>query len=385
MFADRVDAGRRLAARLQAMTWSDPVVLGLARGGVPVAREVAAALAAPLDVAVARKIGAPGRPELGVGAVTADGPPYYHAGALAELGLTPADLQAESERERAEARRRLRLYRGDRARPAVAGRDVLLVDDGLATGVTARAALGELRAEHPRRLVFAAPVCAPQSAAALRAEGDADEVVCVAAPAVLGAVSRWYRDFTQTLRRRGAGGTARSGASSVGPSGERAAAMSSGHAGRLHVRPHPPARTEPPMTAITAATPTTSTPSRAANVGLWTLQVLLAAVYAFSAFGKLSADPQNVAGFEAMGLGTTGMYLIGSLELAGAIAMFVPRLTGLAALCFVALMTGAVIITWAMMGPSLLVAIPATVGVVAAIVAWGRRDSTRRLVAHLRR
>jgi uncharacterized membrane protein YphA (DoxX/SURF4 family) len=136
------------------------------------------------------------------------------------------------------------------------------------------------------------------------------------------------------------------------------------------------------MTAITT-TPATTT-SRGANAGLWTLQVLLAAVYAFSAFGKLTAEAQNVAGFAAMGLGNTGMYVIGSLELAGAIAMFVPRLTGLAALCFVALMTGAVILTW-LVGGGALVAIPATVGVVAAVVAWGRRDSTRRLVAQLRR
>ena len=135
------------------------------------------------------------------------------------------------------------------------------------------------------------------------------------------------------------------------------------------------------MTATTAPRPTTA---RIANVGLWTLQVLLAAVYAFSAFGKLTAEAQNVAGFEAMGLGTTGMYIIGALELAGAIAMFVPRLTGLATTCFVALMIGAVIITLAI-GGGALAAIPATVGVLAAVVAWGRRDSTRRLVAQLRR
>jgi uncharacterized membrane protein YphA (DoxX/SURF4 family) len=135
------------------------------------------------------------------------------------------------------------------------------------------------------------------------------------------------------------------------------------------------------MTAISAPTPAAS---RIRTAGLWTLQVLLAAVYAFSAFGKLTADAQNVAGFEAMGLGTTGMYIIGALELAGAIAMFVPRLTGLAALCFVALMIGAVIAT-ALVGGGALVAIPATVGVVAAVVAWGRRESTRRLVADLRR
>jgi uncharacterized membrane protein YphA (DoxX/SURF4 family) len=132
------------------------------------------------------------------------------------------------------------------------------------------------------------------------------------------------------------------------------------------------------MTAL--AVPATS---RRTDVTLWVLQVLLAAVYAFSAFGKLTADAQNVEGFEAMGLGTIGMYIIGALELAGAIAMFVPILTGLAAACFVALMIGAVIITWAV-GGGVLVVIPAIVGVVAAVVAWGRRDSTRRLVARLR-
>ena len=139
------------------------------------------------------------------------------------------------------------------------------------------------------------------------------------------------------------------------------------------------------MTAIATPARTASRPtSRAAGAGLWTLQVLLAAVYAFSAYGKLTAEAQNVAGFAAMGLGNTGMYVIGALELAGAIAMFVPALTGLAAACFVALMIGAVIMT-AAIGGGALVAIPATVGVVAAVVAWGRRDSTRRLVARVRR
>jgi len=137
-------------------------------------------------------------------------------------------------------------------------------------------------------------------------------------------------------------------------------------------------------TTTSAATVSTRRPGRVGNAALWTLQVLLAAVYAFSAYGKLTADAQNVAGFEAMGLGTTGLYIIGALELAGAVAMFVPRLTGLAAACFVALMIGAVIITWAM-GGGALVAIPATVGVLAAIVAYGRRESTKALVAQLRR
>jgi putative phosphoribosyl transferase len=198
MFANRADAGARLARRLAEMPWSDPVVLGLARGGVPIAQRVADALGAPLDVAVARKIGAPGRPEFGVGAVTADGPPHYDERTLAALGLTPDDLCSDCERERAEARRRLQRYRRGREPVPLAGRDVLVVDDGLATGVTARAALGELRAAGPARLVFAAPVCARDSRAALCAEKAADEVVCLCVPPELGAVGIWYRDFGQT-------------------------------------------------------------------------------------------------------------------------------------------------------------------------------------------
>ena len=197
-FLDRVDAGRRLGVLVRERDWTDPVVLGLARGGVPVAREVAVAIGAPLDVSVARKIGAPGRPELGVGAVTADGSPRYDAHALVRMRLTPDDLRVDAERERVEARRRLRLYRGGRERLPITGRDVLLVDDGLATGMTARAALGELRAAAPRWLVFAAPVCARRSATALRVDGAADDVLWVAAPITLDAVSRWYVDFTQT-------------------------------------------------------------------------------------------------------------------------------------------------------------------------------------------
>ncbi len=137
------------------------------------------------------------------------------------------------------------------------------------------------------------------------------------------------------------------------------------------------------MTAITAPRPTTAT-RRAAHVGLWTLQVVVAAVYALAAVSKLGGDPQTIAMFELMGLGTAGMYIIGALELAGAIAMFVPRLTGLAATCFVALMIGAVGFTLAI-GAGAFVAMPATVGVLAAVVAWGRRDSTRRLIAQLHR
>jgi predicted phosphoribosyltransferase len=198
LFADRADAGARLADRLTGMSWSNPVVLGLARGGVPIARRVADALAAPLDVAVARKIGAPAQPEFGIGAVTADGPPRYDERTLAALGLPLEDLREACERERAEARRRLQRYRQCRDPVPLTGRDVILVDDGLATGVTARAALGELRAAGPARLVFAAPVCARDSRDALCAERDADDVVCLSAPTEFGAVGFWYRDFGQT-------------------------------------------------------------------------------------------------------------------------------------------------------------------------------------------
>ena len=197
LFVDRDEAGARLAGRLRARTWSDPVVLGLVRGGVPIALHVATALDAPLDVAVARKIGAPGHPEFGVGAVTAEGHVRYDDATLAALGLTPDDLRSACLRERAEARRRLKRYRAGREAVPVGGRDVLLIDDGLATGVTARAALDQLRVAAPRKLVFAAPVCAEQSSSALCDFGDADDVVCLATPPRFGAVGRWYEDFRQ--------------------------------------------------------------------------------------------------------------------------------------------------------------------------------------------
>jgi predicted phosphoribosyltransferase len=196
LFANRTEAGAQLGELLRQRDWTDPVVLGLARGGLPVAAPVAAALGAPLDVAVARKIGAPAQPEFGLGAVTADGPAYYDRRSLAALGLTEDDLRAVCERERAEARRRLDRYRQSADPVRLTDRDVMLIDDGLATGVTARAALGQLRAASPRRLVFAAPVCAHDSRAEMRTE--IDEVICLSAPHEFVAVGLWYRDFPQT-------------------------------------------------------------------------------------------------------------------------------------------------------------------------------------------
>jgi putative phosphoribosyl transferase len=198
LFIDRADAGAVLGERLRGEAWHRPVVLGLARGGVPVAGKVAEALGAPLEVMVCRKIGAPGNPEFGVGAVAAEGPPRYDDSILAALGVTPDDLRACCEQEQAEARARLRRYRRGRAAVPLADRDLIVVDDGLATGVTARAALLQLRAANPRRLVLAVPVCAEDSEAALRAEGIGDRVVCLHLPSEFRAVGLWYREFGQT-------------------------------------------------------------------------------------------------------------------------------------------------------------------------------------------
>ncbi len=171
------------------------IVLALPRGGLPVGEQVAAALGAPLDVVVARKIGMPGHEEFGVGAVTPDGPPIFHRDVLDRAGLTDSDLAPRVDRERAEATRRLQRYRGDRPPLDVAGKTVIVVDDGLATGVTAAAALRELRRHGPDHLVFAAPVCSDNGAMLLR--GEADAVLCAHVPERFWAVGQWYEDFGQ--------------------------------------------------------------------------------------------------------------------------------------------------------------------------------------------
>jgi putative phosphoribosyl transferase len=195
-FPDRRTAGMRLAERLRGRDWHDPLVLGLARGGVVVAHAVAQTLAAPLDVAVARKIGAPGQAEFGVGAVTSSGDVTFDTASLRSLQLRPEDLSASSEAERAEARRREQVYLSGRPPLPRTGRDVILVDDGLATGVTARAAARAIRRDRPRSLVFAAPVGAPDAATNLKAE--VDEVVCLLVPDGFRAVGQWYAEFEQT-------------------------------------------------------------------------------------------------------------------------------------------------------------------------------------------
>jgi putative phosphoribosyl transferase len=194
-FEDRQDAGRRLAERLAGFRGPDLVVVGLPRGGVPVAYEVARGLGAPLDVVVARKLGAPFQPELGVGAIAEGGVEFLDARSLAMLRLQPADLAGVVAQERQELARRVALYRGDRPPIELRGRTVILVDDGLATGVTARAALRSVRLRDPARCVLAAPVCAPATGRGLAAE--ADEVICLLSPQRFAAVGEWYRRFDQ--------------------------------------------------------------------------------------------------------------------------------------------------------------------------------------------
>jgi putative phosphoribosyl transferase len=194
-FGDRRDAGRRLAARLDFLRGEDTVVLGLPRGGVPVAFEVAQALRAPLDVIVVRKLGVPFQPELAIGAIGEGGVLVVNDEVLRLTGLTPRELVELEQQERAKLDRQVRRYRGSRSRALVAGRTAVVVDDGIATGSTARAACQVAKAQGAARVVLAVPVAPASTLAKLGREA---EVVCVEAPKHLWAVGEWYRDFSQT-------------------------------------------------------------------------------------------------------------------------------------------------------------------------------------------
>ncbi len=197
LFRDRHDAGRHLATALEQYA-NDPnvVVLALPRGGVPVAYEVARALHAPLDVFVVRKLGAPGQEELALGAIASGGVRVLNQEAVDLLGIKPEDIDRIAARELAELERRERQYRGDRPPVEVRNRIVILVDDGLATGSSMRAAAATLLRMGPRKLIVAVPVAAPQSCADLRVQ--VDDIVCGAMPARFFAVGQWYREFEQT-------------------------------------------------------------------------------------------------------------------------------------------------------------------------------------------
>jgi len=196
-FHDRTQAGRLLAAQLTPYAQRDDVlVLALPRGGVPVAYEVARALDAPLDVYVVRKLGVPGQEELALGAIASGGVRVLNPDVVSALRISEAEIDAITAREQAELERRERLYRGDRALPAVSERTVILVDDGLATGATMRAAVQALRQLRPRRLVVAVPTGAPETCADL--EREVDELICLISPEPFYGVGFWYDHFPQT-------------------------------------------------------------------------------------------------------------------------------------------------------------------------------------------
>ncbi|MFF6787779.1 phosphoribosyltransferase family protein [Streptomyces filamentosus] len=195
-FADRTDAGRQLAARLDHLRGAGAVVLGLPRGGVPVAAEVAEDLGAPLDVCLVRKLGVPSRPELAMGAIGEGGVRVLNEEILWGAGVTGRELAAVEERERAVLAERARTYRGGRRAVPLEGRTVVVVDDGIATGATALAACRVVRAGGAARIVLAVPV-APRDWT-VRLGGEADETVAVRAPASFAAVGQFYRDFGQT-------------------------------------------------------------------------------------------------------------------------------------------------------------------------------------------
>lgn len=196
-FLDRLDAGRRLASRLQALgPWPDMTVLALPRGGVPVAAEVAHALAAPLDVFLVRKLGLPGHEEVAMGAIASHGVRVLNEDIVRRMRVTPEAIAAVEAREQAELERRQRVYREGRAAAPVKGRTVLLIDDGVATGATLRAGLRALRNLFPARVVVAVPVAPPEVCRAL--ETEADEVICLLTPPDFRAVGQFYAGFRQT-------------------------------------------------------------------------------------------------------------------------------------------------------------------------------------------
>ncbi|HYZ36870.1 MAG TPA: phosphoribosyltransferase family protein [Pseudonocardiaceae bacterium] len=196
MFVDRADAGRQLGQRLQHLRGTDVVVLGLPRGGVRVAAEVAAALDAPLDVIVVRKLGVPTQPELAMGAIGEGDVRIVMPETVRRAKVTPEAFDAVESRERAELARRAERFRGDRPRIPLSGRTVIVVDDGIATGSTARAACQVARAQGAARVVLAVPVAPANWTESL--SDVADEMIALTTPRQLQAIGMWYSDFSQS-------------------------------------------------------------------------------------------------------------------------------------------------------------------------------------------
>lgn len=195
LFANRTEAGQKLAARLQDLRGKDTLVLAVPRGGAVVAYEVAHDLDAPLDVYIARKLTAPGNDELALGAVASDGTVVLDANLMRQMGVTQRYIEGEMERQRGEILRRLSLYRSQRPLPQLKGKTVIVVDDGVATGSTTLAALRALRKQQPGLLVLAVPVGPPDAMARLGQE--ADRVVCLEMPEPFWAVGQFFADWSQ--------------------------------------------------------------------------------------------------------------------------------------------------------------------------------------------
>lgn len=196
MFSDRAEAGRRLAQSIADESFADGLILGIPRGGVVVAAEVAKKLGLPLDIIIPRKIGVPFNPEVAIGAVTQDGTVILDDRLMTLTGLDEADLQPQIEQEIAEIARRTRLYRGDRPQPEYGDRTVVLVDDGIATGSTTLAALRSIRKGNPRTVILAVPVAPPETLDRLAPE--VDRIICLETPDPFYAVGQFYDHFDQT-------------------------------------------------------------------------------------------------------------------------------------------------------------------------------------------
>ncbi|WOD40283.1 phosphoribosyltransferase [Nodosilinea sp. E11] len=195
-FQNRTDAGRQLAALLKPYAHHPGgLVLGLPRGGVPIAYEVAQALGLPWDICLVRKLGVPDHRELAMGAIASSGVQVLNDEVLNRLQIAPSTVSAVTATELQELQRRDRVYRGERPQPTLRDRTLILVDDGIATGLTMRAAIAVLKPQQPARLIVAVPVAPPETYRTLQAE--VDEVVCLALPDDLHAISLWYADFAQ--------------------------------------------------------------------------------------------------------------------------------------------------------------------------------------------